>query len=367
MRLPTYAIILAGGYGTRFWPLSRRARPKQFLPLTGKQSLLQQTYRRVARVFPPSKIYVVGNGEHRRLFSEQLPRVPPERLLLEPVGRNTAAAVALAAEHVRRALPASVEDAVLGVFPADHAIRQEARFRQVVRAALAAAEAESMLVVLGIPPTEPHTGYGYIERGQLVERRRGTQLFRARRFTEKPGERLAVRYLRTRRYFWNSGMFFWRLSMFDGLLARHLPRTGQALRGLRPWLGRRGYESRLKKVYPRLKNISVDYALAEPAAARGVVRMLPARIGWSDLGSWSALYAWQARQAKVNLTTGPVFLLDARGSWLQAEKKLVAAIGIENLVVVDTPEALLLCPRNRAQEVGKIVDYLKQRQRDDLL
>jgi mannose-1-phosphate guanylyltransferase len=278
MALPAYAILMAGGYGTRFWPLSRRARPKQFLALTGKASLLQQTYRRLLRLFPPSRIYVVGNAEHRRLLRQQLPRVPPGRLLLEPVGRNTAAAIALAATHIRRHARG---DAVLGVFPADHAIRDEARFLRIARAALAAAAAEEVMVVLGTPPSSPHTGYGYIERGRARGRTGGQPVYVARRFTEKPDAATAARYVRGGRHYWNSGMFFWRLSTFDTLLRRHLPATHTALQDSTTGAA-------LRRAYSRLENISVDYALAEPAAAGGLARMIPSEMGWSDLGSWEA-------------------------------------------------------------------------------
>jgi mannose-1-phosphate guanylyltransferase len=369
-----YAIILAGGYGTRFWPLSRRAHPKQFLPLTppregrvGRESLLEQTYRRLARLFPPERIYVVGNAEHRGLLRRQLSRLQPGRLLLEPVGRNTAAAIALAAEHIRAALPAGQRDAVLGVFPADHAISRAARFQGTVRAALAAAAADEVMVVLGIPPTHPDTGYGYIERGRSLKRVKGERVFAVRRFTEKPDQRAAARYLRTRRYCWNAGMFFWRLSTFDALLERYLPRTRAALQKLAPRIGRADFGARLGPVYRRLESISVDYALAEPAAARGRARVVRADIGWSDLGSWSAVYEWWASQAGKNVVEGPHFLLDAEGNWLSAPRKFLAAIGVKDLVVVDTPEALLLCPRARAQEVGKIVNYLKKKKRVRLL
>lgn len=371
-----YAIVLAGGYGTRFWPLSRRARPKQFLPLAGKESLLQQTYQRVARLFPPGHIYVVGNAEHRVLLRRQLPRLPAGHLLLEPLGRNTAAAIGLAAEHIRATLPRSQPDPVLAVFPADHAIRDEARFGRIVWAALAAAATEEVMVVLGIPPTHPHTGYGYIECGRYQERAAAQRVFVARRFTEKPDPRTAARYLRTRRYFWNSGMFFWRLSTFDDLLRRHLPRTHAVFQGLSPFR-RGGSQLALGRLYRRLENVSVDYALAEPAAARGQARLLVADIGWSDLGSWNALYDWHARQAGENVVAGPAhrslgaggphFLLDAAGNWLAVPRKFLAAIGVNDLIVVDTPDALLLCSRARAQDVGKVVHYLKKEKRYRLL
>jgi len=357
MRLPAYAILLAGGYGTRFWPLSRRARPKQFLSLTGKESLLQQTYRRLLRLFPPSRIYVVGNAEHRRLLKQQLPRVPPGRLLLEPLGRNTAAAIALAAAHIRRYLRG---DAVLGVFPADHAIRDEPSFLRIARGALAAASTDHVMVVLGIPPTHPHTGYGYIERGRAVGRSLGQQAYVARHFTEKPDLRTAARYLRTGRYFWNSGMFFWRLSTLDDLLRRHLPRTRSAMQKLAAGVG-------LRRVYSRLENISVDYALAEPAAARDRARMIPAEMGWSDLGTWSAVYDWQAKSKGENQLPAAHFVLDARGNLVEVKNRFVAALGVEDLIVVETPDALLLCSRQSAQDVGKVVHYLEKKKLHRLL
>jgi mannose-1-phosphate guanylyltransferase len=363
MSLPAYAIILAGGYGTRFWPASRRSHPKQFLALTGRRSLLQQTYERLARLFPPRRIYVVGNAEHRALLRRQLPRLPARQLLLEPVGRNTAAAIALAAAHIRR----RTQEALLAVFPADHAIVNQRRFRRLVRVALATAAAEDTMVVLGIPPTEPHTGYGYIERAGLVGRRAGEPVFRARCFTEKPDARTAAGYLRTGRYTWNSGMFFWKLSVFSAQLHRFLPRTAAGMEEIQEKGGAGGSRRRLRRIYPKLQDISVDYALAEPAARAGMVRLIPAAMGWSDLGSWAAVFDWHAREPGANVHRGSVLALDAHGNYLDSRSSFLAAVGIEDLIVVHTPDALLVCRRDRAQQVGKVVEYLRRQKRRQLL
>ncbi len=363
-RLPTYAVILAGGRGTRFWPLSRERHPKQLLPLLGSRSLLQESWRRLVVLFPPRRIYVVTSRAQAAAVRRQLPALAPANLLVEPVGRNTAAAIALAAAHIRRE---ERNDALLAVFPADHAIARPALFRRAVRAALAAAAAEACAVVCGIPPTEPHTGYGYIERGRIWRRLNGLRVYRARRFTEKPDRATAARYLRSGRYFWNAGMFFWRLATFDGLLRRYLPATAHALERLRPAIGTPGFHRKLAAVYPKLKNISVDYALAEPAAADGRVRVVPAAMGWSDLGSWAALYDFLAARPRDNVLRGAVLARAARGNLIWTQKKFASAVGVDNLVVVETPDALLVTTRDHAQEVSQVVQYLEKKKRWDLL
>ena len=371
LRLPVFAVVLAGGYGTRFWPVSRRARPKQFLALTGQHSLLAQTLKRLPRSIPPNHVYVVGNAEHRKLLQKEAVGVPKSHLLLEPEPRNTAAAIALAAEHIRHQIGGSKRsntdedgDAILGVFPADHAIADESAFRRVARTAARVAATEEAMVVLGIAPTRPDTGYGYIERGFAVNRFGDEPVFAVRRFTEKPDPRTAGRYLRTRRYFWNAGVFFWRLSFFDRMLKEHLPHTSSALRRLGLRIGTANYRTRLARVYPKLENISVDYALAEPLAAEGKARVLVADVGWSDLGTWDSIHEWFARAGKAdsleNLIPSESFTLDASGNLIQTDGKFVAAIGVKDLVVVETPDALLICPRDRAQQVGEIVRHLRK-------
>jgi mannose-1-phosphate guanylyltransferase len=365
--LEAHAVILAGGRGTRFWPRSRLRRPKQLLNIVGSETMLQQTAARLASLVPWSRMWVVTNAEQAAQVRAQLPRLPVAQLLVEPCGRNTAAAIGLAAAHLR----ARRGDALMAVLPADHVIRQPGRYRRIARAALALAREPGRLIVLGIEPTRAETGYGYIERGAMAARAFGSPAYAVRRFTEKPGRARARRFLDSRRHFWNAGMFFWRASTYFDRLHEHLPATAKALEQLSGAIGRPGYRRLLARIYPRLENISVDYGVLEPAsrapqrAAR--VLVLPAEIGWCDIGSWASVYELLARRPGENLTAGPLLARDARENYFWVPDKLVAAIGVRGLVVVETPDALLLCPRNRAQEVGRIVRELERRKRRDLL
>ncbi len=359
-------MILAGGRGTRFWPRSRTRTPKQLLNIVGRETMLRQTVERLRPLFPPSRIWVVTHREQAAAVRRQLPFLPREHILSEPVGRNTAAAIGLAAIHIRRHAP----HALLAVLPADHFIAQTARYRRIVQAALEVARRGSHLVVLGIPPTRPETGYGYIERGQRFGEVAGVPVFTVRRFTEKPARAQARRYLATGRYLWNAGMFFWSVETFLDSLRQLLPKTHRALEQLARRIGRRDYARWLARIYPRLENISVDYAILEPAAGRRSafrVLVLPARVGWSDIGSWAAVYELQARTAGDNVAAGPTVLLDAGGNLLWSPNKIVAVVGVDNLVVVDTPDALLICARHRTQDIGRVVQELEKRRRHELL
>ncbi len=377
MKLERHAVILAGGRGTRFWPRSRTRTPKQLLNIVGRDSMIAHTVRRIGPLFPPERLWVVTQAEQARALRRQLPKLPRSHLLVEPEGRNTAAAIALAAVRIRR----ECGDAVMAVLPADHLIREEARYRRVVRAALGLAESPDSLVVLGIQPTRPETGYGYIERGAPVPLPGAKDLraYRVRRFTEKPALALARRYLASGRYSWNAGMFFWRASVYLEQLARFLPATAASLGRIASAIGTARYASRLRHAYHPLESISVDYALLEPASQPGSganVFVLPASVGWSDIGSWAAVYELEAarlaptlsrRGSGANVSAGPFVALDAEGNYFWVPEKLVAAIGVRDLVVVETPDALLLCPRDRAQDVARIVKQLERSHRRELL
>lgn len=365
--LETHAVILAGGRGTRFWPRSRSRTPKQLLNIIGKTTMLEQTVARLKPLTPPKSIWTVTNTAQAVAVRKQLPAPAKQRVLTEPVGRNTAAAIALAAIHIRHA---AAGDAVMAVLPADHHIAKPDRFQDIVNAALHLARDSARMIVLGIPPTRPETGFGYIERmGEPVDFE-GFPVFAVRRFTEKPELGLAKAYLASGLYQWNAGMFFWRVSRFMEALKSYLPRTYRILESLSSHIGKRSYEANLQKAYPKLENISVDYAILEPATRQTddpTVFVIPCEIGWNDIGSWNAVYELLAEHPGENIFAGPGQSLDAEGNFLWSPHKFVAAIGVRDLIVVDTPDALLICPRERAQEVGKIVKALEERKRKHLL
>jgi len=367
-KLAIHAVILAGGRGTRFWPRSRTRTPKQLLNIVGKETMLEQTVARLRTLVPPPNIWTVTNAEQAAEVRKQLPAPARPHMLTEPLGRNTAAAIALAALHVRYASRGG--DALLAVLPADHYIANPERYRIIVRAALDMARDKGRLVVLGIPPTRPETGFGYIERMGDALDSRGFPVYAVRRFTEKPALPVAKEYAGSGHYHWNAGMFFWRVSTFLENLKRYLPKTHEALESLAASIGKSTYQKNLRAFYPTLENISVDYAILEPATrepGKPRVFVIPAEVGWSDIGSWTAVYELLAKQPGQNILAGPGLPVDASGNFLWSPSKFVAAMDVHDLVVVDTPDALLICPRERAEDVGKIVKKLEELQKKDLL
>jgi mannose-1-phosphate guanylyltransferase len=364
--LPVCAVLLAGGRGTRFWPRSRMRTPKQLLNITGRETMLRETMDRLAPLLPLRNIWAVTNVEQAAAVRRELRGVPAVHILAEPTGRNTAAAIGLAAIHLAH----EHDDALMAVLPSDSFISDAARYRSLVRAALDLARTPENLVVLGIPPTRPETGYGYIERSGVAARPRGVAAYAVRRFTEKPRLSLARKYVASGKYLWNAGMFFWRATTFLDNLHRFLPDTHEALLELGGTIGTRVYNSALRRIYPRLENISVDYAVMEPATRMpGAPRVfvIPAKVGWSDIGSWAAVYELLAAKPGANVSAGPSFALDASGNYFWSPKKIVAAVGVHNIVLVETDDALLICSRERSQDVGKIVKWFEQQKQRHLL
>lgn len=358
-----YALILAGGRGTRFWPRSRRARAKQVLRFFGERSLIQQTVDRLASVVPPERIWILTNDHLRAEIIKQLPDVPKRQILAEPAARNTAPAIGLAAHLIAQEDP----KAVMGVFPADHVITNPRGFVRLLKPAFKAA-AQGQIAVLGIEPRWPETGYGYIEFPEGSKAGSLTPLPVAS-FREKPDAGTAAQFLQAGRFFWNAGMFFWRTSVVLDALREHKPQMAALLASL-PAVDQKGFSRKLAEAFPKCENISVDYAIIEPAAQQPgrVVGLAAADIGWNDVGSWNAVYELMARDPDGNAGRGEMVPIAAGGNYFDVEgKKIVALVGVQNLVIVDTPDALLIADRHQAQRVGDLVKLLEAKRRDDLL
>lgn len=364
--LPICAVLLAGGRGTRFWPRSRLRTPKQLLNITGKETMLRETAARLNPLIAPKNLWVVTNAEQAAAVRSQLSGVPASHIISEPVGRNTAAAIGLAAFH----LIYEHGDALMAVLPSDSYVADAAKYRVLIKAALELVREPGKMAVLGIPPTHPETGYGYIESGDAAAKPRGVPAVAVRRFTEKPALPMARKYVASGKYLWNAGMFFWRASTFLENLRQFLPATYENLQKLASKIGTNRYAAALRRIYPQLENISVDYAIMEPATRAGGaprVFVVPAKIGWSDIGSWAAVYELGAANSGANVSAGLVFALDSEGNYFWSPKKSVAAIGVRDLVIVETDDALLVCKRERAQDVGKIVKWLEEHKQTKLL
>jgi mannose-1-phosphate guanylyltransferase len=356
-----YPVILAGGRGTRFWPLSRKKHAKQLLALDGKQTMIQQTVARLLPLAPAKKFWIITNEDLRTAITKQLPKLPRAQVLAEPVGRNTAPAIGLAAFLLLRENP----EAVLGLFPSDHVIGDEDRYRETLERGIEIAATGANIVVLGIRPNRAETGYGYIEVGSASQ----GEALRVRRFTEKPDAKKAAEFVAAGNYFWNSGMFLWSARTLADALQEHLPKTARLLEEIAATFGTRKFAATFRKLYPKCEDISVDYAVLEPRSAKGEqagnIFCLPADFGWNDLGSWTALH--EHHTAKSNPPEGNlvaasgVFLMNARGNYIHAPGKFVAAVGVNDLVVVETPDALLITTRQHAQDVGKVVKYLDEK------
>jgi mannose-1-phosphate guanylyltransferase len=352
-----YGLILAGGRGTRFWPRSRRRFAKQVMTLVGERSLIQSTVDRLAPVIAPHNIWVLTNEHLRDEIVRQLPEVPKRQILAEPAQRNTAPAIGLAA-HILHSLD---PEAVMGVFPSDHVVTRPGRYRQVLRSALRAA-AQGKIAVLGIQPRWAETGYGYIEFPPGVKPG-GTELYAVRRFREKPKPPDAEQFVKSGNFYWNSGMFFWRAAVLLEELRRHLPRTAERLASLPPFPDRR-FAAALKEVFPLCENISIDYAVLEHADSAGIAC---GDIGWNDVGSWNAVYELRRHDRQSNSLPADSIAFSAEGNFVDARGKFVALLGVKDLIVVDTPDALLVADRKRSQDVGKLVALLEKAKRNELL
>jgi mannose-1-phosphate guanylyltransferase len=359
-------VILAGGSGTRFWPRSRRARAKQVLALDGERTMIQQTLDRLAPLVAAKDVWVITNELLRATIAGQLPELSAAHILSEPAARNTAPACALAAFLLEKTAP----ETVLGVFPSDHVVANDARFVEVVQAAVKLASDGENIVVLGVPPTRPETGYGYIELGETVSG--GSVPVRSvKRFTEKPDLTTAKSFLATGNYAWNSGVFFWSARTLANAIRAHAPAMVAPLEKIAAAHGTPNFERVFAEEYAKCDSISVDYAVLEPVSQKHTAKLLclPADFAWNDLGSWAALHEHKlAGAADGNVVEAEdSTVLDASGNYVYAPGKTVALIGVENLVVVETADALLITTLENSQRVGEIVKKLAAEKKTDLI
>lgn len=360
----TIAVVIpAGGGGTRLWPRSRQATPKQFLDVVSRRTMLQETADRLTGLVPPDRLYVITNARHIAPVREQLPAVPPGNILGEPQGRDSAPAIGLMAALLEKTLG---DDAIMVVLPADHVIPHEERFRDILRLAARVAD-DGYLVTLGIPPTGPDTGFGYIQSGEAVtqDETLGLTVSQVRQFKEKPRRDVAEQYLHEGGYFWNAGMYIVTVRTLRDLYRQHLPGMEDGFARIVAALGTSDAERVLAEVFPTLEKVSIDYGISEKADKVAVV---PADIGWNDVGSWDRLAEVLSTQHEAeNIVVGQHIGVDTKGALIYSPHRLIATIGLEDIVVIDTPDATLICPKSRSEDVKKIVDELKVRGRHDLL
>ncbi|MEO5986164.1 MAG: sugar phosphate nucleotidyltransferase [Candidatus Limnocylindria bacterium] len=346
-----FAIVMAGGSGTRLWPLSRRETPKQLLPLTGDTSLLQQTVARLGGLLKPHDIYVITSQAHVRATQRQLPHLPEDNVLGEPLARSTAVAAGLATVFARRD-----SDEVAVVVPADHFVADEAAFVESLREAARTAE-RGYLVTLGVVPTHPATGYGYIKAGATLHPSSAAAL--VDRFVEKPDPEQAAAYLAEGSHFWNAGVFVWRVYAFRQAVERFQPELAAALDRIQSLHRTPGWMTEVRTIIENVAAITIDIGIAEPAAAEGRMAVVPLDAGWSDIGSWSSLLEALSSASGADLVASGRHL--DRGSHrvlVHGGERLVVTVGLEDLIIVDTPDALLVCHRDRAEEIKPVLDEI---------
>jgi mannose-1-phosphate guanylyltransferase len=355
-----FAIVMAGGSGTRLWPLSRRRTPKQLLALTGETSLLQQTVARLGDLLPPNDIFVITGQAHVRATQEQLPHLPADNVLGEPLARSTAVAAGLATVLARRD-----SDEVAIVLPADHFVGDTEAFVAALREAARAAE-RGYLVTLGITPTHPATGYGYVKAGQRLHPNVPTAL--VERFVEKPDAKQAADYLDEGGYSWNAGIFVWRVYAFRQAVERFQPVLAAALARIELLHRTPGWMSDVRDILEPVPAITIDVGIAEPAAAEGRMAIVPLDAGWSDIGSWSALLEALTGAAGSDLVASGHHLdRGSRRVLVHGGDRLVVTVGLEDVIIVDTPDALLVCHRDRAEEIKQVLDEIARTDGDRYL
>ncbi len=358
--MKTAVLIMAGGRGERFWPRSRQNTPKQFLCLTDtKRTMIQCTVDRLRPFVAMEDIFVATGELYRDLVRRQLPDLPEENIIVEPCARNTAACIGLGAVHMRR----KYGDAVMLVLPSDHLVTQQKMFQNVIRTASEIAEKTDALITLGITPSSPDTGYGYIRYDMEKPQVMG-QAYHVAEFTEKPGLEKARKYLISGDYLWNSGMFIWRVQTILQEMHRWMPGHAAAMEEIGAALGTEHLRSVTDRCFTALPSVSIDYGIMEKA---GLILTIPSSFGWDDVGSWQAVARMHEADANGNILDGDAVVLDSEDCIVQGGRRMIAMIGMEHTVVVDTEDALLICDSSHTSDIKKLLEQLRRRGREDLL
>ncbi len=356
-----YTILMAGGVGTRFWPRSRKKYPKQVLNIVDHETMIQTTYKRVKGLVDDSNIFVVTNYDQKDIIKENLPNLKDENFILEPFGRNTAPCIGLAAIHAIVKDP----DSVMLVLPADHIIEDTSKFKEVTEIAVKFATENDALLTLGIEPTFPSTGYGYIQRGEGVAKVKDHQICKVKTFAEKPNVDTAKRFLESGDFFWNSGMFIWKTSTILEEINEKLPEIYQGLKELKEYIGSSKYTEKVDEIYRRIRGISIDYGVMQSSER---VYVIPTDIGWNDVGSWETVYDISEKDKnKIAGDYEDLIVVDSSECFVHSPEKVVALVGMKNVLVVDTGDALLICKKSHAQKVKDVVDQLNKKGLNELL
>ena len=356
-----FAVLMAGGVGTRFWPRSRAKRPKQVLDIFKTETLIQAAYKRLKGLVDSKQLMIVTNEDQKELISQQIPQLTSDNFVVEPFGRNTSHCIGLAATIISQI----DADAVMAVLPADHLISNTKEFQRVIKQASKFAFETNYLVTLGIKPEFPATGYGYIQRGKEVRKFDGHTIYEVKTFAEKPIRETAIIFLESGDFFWNSGMFIWKASAILKEIEDKLPELYEGLGIIRKHIGKTTFSQKLEDVYRRIRGISIDYGVMQTAQE---VYVIPTNMGWNDMGSWEVVHDISKKDKQKNAGKyKEISIIDSSENYVYAPDKLVALVGIKNIVAVDTGDALLICKKNRSQEVKDLVEELKKRGMDEYI
>lgn len=355
-----YCLIMAGGSGTRFWPRSRVSKPKQYLSLFGDQSLIQESVLRFVNFIPEESIYIVSAKGQKDVLEEQTTNLPNKNLIYEPVGKNTLPAIGLAALFISEKDP----DGILIVSPSDHLIQNDELFRQTIESAALIAEMKDGIVTIGITPKFPATGYGYVQTAEEIQVGQAIKSYAVNQFVEKPNLEVATGYLESGGFYWNSGIFVFKVSVFLESVKKYAPELYADLMRIKEHIGLDSYEEALDRIYNEVKSISIDYGILEKA---NNVFLVQGDFIWNDLGSWEEVYKYDKKDENQNAHAGEVVLLDTKNSYVYAPNSLVAVVGLDDVIVVQEGDTILVCKRDRAEDIKAVVGEITRRKLDQYL